>query len=47
MLKAAASHGWLNEKQTVLESLWSIRRAGADLIIPNFARDAAAWLREG
>jgi porphobilinogen synthase len=46
MLKAAAERGWLNERATVMESLLSIRRAGADAILTYFARDAAAWLRE-
>ena len=47
MLKAAAERGWLDEKRAVLESLLGIRRAGADLIITYYAREAAAWLREG
>lgn len=46
-LKAAAERGWLNEKQAVLESLLSIRRAGADLAITYFARQAAEWLLQG
>ncbi|MCL4871611.1 MAG: porphobilinogen synthase [Anaerolineae bacterium] len=44
MLKAAAQNGWLDEKKAVLETLTSIKRAGADLIITYHARDAAAWL---
>jgi porphobilinogen synthase len=47
MIKAAALNGWLDEKQTVMESLISMKRAGADLIITYFAKDAAKWLREG
>jgi porphobilinogen synthase len=47
MLKAAAANGWLDEKRTVLESLLSIRRAGADVILTYFARAAARWLKEG
>ncbi len=45
MIKAAAKNGWLNERDVVLESLTSIKRAGADLIITYFAREAASWLR--
>ena len=44
MLKAAAQNGWLDERRAVLESLTSIRRAGADLILTYFAKDAADWL---
>jgi porphobilinogen synthase len=46
MIRAAAAQGWLKEKESVLESLTCIRRAGADLIITYFAEDAAGWLRE-
>ncbi|SFM94363.1 porphobilinogen synthase [Thermodesulforhabdus norvegica] len=46
MIKAAALNGWLDEKRVVLETLSSIRRAGADMIITYFARDVARWLRE-
>ena len=45
MLKAAADKGWLDEPRVVLESLLSIRRAGADVILTYYARQAAAWLR--
>ncbi len=45
MLKAAADRGWLEECGAVLETLTSIRRAGADLIITYHAKDAARWLR--
>jgi len=47
MLKAAAGNGWLDERPAVLESLTSIRRAGADLILTYFAKDAAEWLGQG
>lgn len=47
MLMAAARNGWLDERAVALESLLSIRRAGADGILTYFARKAAAWLREG
>lgn len=46
MIKAAAEKGWLNEKAAVLETLTSIKRAGADVIITYFAKDAARWLNE-
>ncbi len=46
MVKAAASMGWLNEERVMMEMLLSIRRAGADLIITYFAKDAARLLRE-
>lgn len=44
MLKAAVSKGWLDERNAVLETLTSIKRAGADLIITYHAMDAARWL---
>jgi porphobilinogen synthase len=47
MLMAAAGHGWLDERQVVLETLLAMRRAGADGILTYFARRAAQWLRAG
>jgi porphobilinogen synthase len=44
MVKAAAENGWVNEKEIVMEKLTSMKRAGADLIITYFAKDAAGWL---
>jgi porphobilinogen synthase len=44
MLKAAARLGWLDEERTMMEMLTSIRRAGADLIVTYFAREAARLL---
>jgi len=44
MIKAAAKMGWLNEEKAILESLSSIKRAGADLIATYFAKDAARLL---
>lgn len=44
MIKGAAANGWLKEKETVIESLNCIKRAGADLIITYFAADVARWL---
>jgi len=47
MLMAAAQNGWLDERAVVLESLTSIRRAGADGILTYFAKRAAQWLQNG
>ncbi len=47
MIKAAAEKGWLDEETAVLETLLSIKRAGADLIITYHAKDAAKWLGDG
>jgi porphobilinogen synthase len=44
MIKAAAEAGYLAERAAVLESLTAFRRAGADLIITYFAKEAATWL---
>lgn len=44
MIKAAAANGWLDERRVVLETLTAIKRAGADLILTYFAKDAARWL---
>ena len=41
MIKAAAEKGWINEERAMMESLTSIKRAGADLIITYFAKEAA------
>lgn len=46
MVKAAALNGWIDEKRTVLEMLLGMKRAGADLIITYFAKDAIRWLNE-
>ena len=45
MIKAAAAAGHIDERATVLETLTSIRRAGADIMITYHAKDAARWLR--
>lgn len=47
MVKAAAQKGWIDERRCVLELLTSIKRAGADMILTYFARDAARWLKGG
>jgi porphobilinogen synthase len=44
MIKSACAAGWLDERNVVLESLTGIKRAGADLILTYFAKQAALWL---
>ncbi|MCW2954306.1 MAG: Porphobilinogen synthase [Conexibacter sp.] len=46
MVKAAAAAGYIDERAVVLETLTSIRRAGADVVITYHAKDAARWLSE-
>jgi porphobilinogen synthase len=46
MVKAAAAAGYIDERAIVLETLTSMRRAGADIIITYHAKDAARWLQE-
>lgn len=46
MIRSAAAAGWLDERKIVLELLTGIRRAGADMILTYFARQAAEWLIE-
>jgi porphobilinogen synthase len=46
MVKAAAARGWLDERRLALEMLTAIRRAGADIIITYWAKDAARWLSQ-
>lgn len=46
MVKAAAANGWIDERRIVLESLLSMKRAGADIIITYHAIDATKWLKE-
>jgi porphobilinogen synthase len=45
-LHAAAARGWIDLRRAALESLTSIARAGADVIVTYFALDAASWIRE-
>ncbi|MCP2261725.1 porphobilinogen synthase [Streptoalloteichus tenebrarius] len=47
MVEAAAANGWLDRRRTVLETLTSVRRAGADSVLTYWAVEAAHWLREG
>lgn len=46
MIKAAAEKGWIDEKRVMAETLLSIRRAGADIILTYFAKDMAKLLAE-
>jgi porphobilinogen synthase len=46
MLKAAAERGWLDERKVALETLLSFRRAGADVILTYYAKQASKWLLE-
>lgn len=46
MVKAAAAQGWIDEQRIALEILTSIKRAGADMILTYFAKDASRWLQE-
>ncbi len=46
MIKAAAQNGWIDERTVALESLTAIKRAGADLILTYYAKQAAQWLRD-
>ena len=46
MLKAASENGWLNEQDTVLESLLAFKRAGADGILTYYAKTVAQWLKD-
>jgi porphobilinogen synthase len=46
MLRAAAHHGWLEEKRCIMEALLAFKRAGADGVLTYFALDAARWLKD-
>ncbi|MDF2924677.1 MAG: hemB [Paenibacillaceae bacterium] len=46
MVKAAAGNGWIDERAVVLEMLTGMKRAGADIILTYFAKDAARWLKQ-
>ncbi|MBF0096839.1 MAG: porphobilinogen synthase [Magnetococcales bacterium] len=47
MVKAAAAHGWIDEKRVIMENLTAFKRAGADLILTYHAPEAARLLQEG
>ncbi|MCA9220996.1 MAG: porphobilinogen synthase, partial [Planctomycetales bacterium] len=44
MVKAAAERGWIDERSVALESLTAMRRAGANILLTYWAKDAAKWL---
>ncbi|GJQ60609.1 MAG: delta-aminolevulinic acid dehydratase [Candidatus Scalindua sp.] len=46
MVKAAHEKGWIDEKNVAMESLMGMKRAGADIILTYWAKDAARWLKE-
>jgi porphobilinogen synthase len=45
MLKATAERGWIDERRAAVEALTAIRRAGADMIVTYYAKQAGEWLR--
>jgi porphobilinogen synthase len=45
MIKAAGNNGWIDDQKVMMETLLSIKRAGADIIITYFAKEAAKILR--
>ena len=47
MVKAAAENGWIDEEKIVMENMYAMRRAGADIIITYHAKDIAQWLKRG
>ena len=47
MVKAAAANGWIDEKRVVLENMYAMRRAGADIIITYHAKEIAEWIFKG
>ena len=44
MIKAAGKNGWIDEERVMMESLTAIKRAGADMILTYFAKDASRYL---
>jgi porphobilinogen synthase len=46
MIKAAAQNGWIDEQRVIMETMTSIKRAGANMIITYHAKEVAAWLQE-
>jgi porphobilinogen synthase len=46
MIEAAAAHGWIDRRRAVVESVTSIRRAGADMVLTYWAVEMSRWLRE-
>ena len=46
MVKAAAKNGWIDERSVVMEKMYAMKRAGADIIITYSALDIAKWIEE-
>ena len=46
MVKAAAKNDWIDEERIVMENMYAIKRAGADIIITYHAKDIAKWLKK-
>ena len=46
MIKAAGQNDWIDEERVMIESLTSIKRAGADMILTYFAKDLAKWISD-
>jgi porphobilinogen synthase len=47
MIEAAAMHGWIDRRRAIVESVRSIRRAGADAVLTYWAAELASWIRKG
>lgn len=47
MIEAAAMHGWIDRRRAIIESVRSIRRAGADAVLTYWASELATWIRNG
>lgn len=47
MIEAAAANGWIDRRRAIEESVLSIRRAGADMVLTYWAQELAGWLKEG
>lgn len=45
MVKAAAQNGWIDEEKIVMENMYALRRAGAEIIISYHTKDIAKWLK--
>ena len=46
MIKAAGANGWIDEERVMVEAAFAIKRAGADMILTYWAKDAARWLKK-
>jgi porphobilinogen synthase len=47
MIKAGGKLGWIDEEKVMIETLISIKRAGADMVITYFAKDVAKFINKG